>query len=306
MDTAKKPLDGIEKALKVHTVIMLTILIVSLLVIGNCYNAFADSTQQQKLSHGFYGLEEIFNDPNSKVKLYKSGGFSIKNPDLGIAIFAHPISKGEMYKFTVIESIGKVSRFLIETEILSDDSATVEELIEKPIQKRIEPKSSIGSDLSKWDIPTQNPRSQPNSILLSLKSYANNDSINLGETFEHTFRLYDARNNQNIQNVDVSLEISRDDFIYKSVNEKTSNGGMVHFKILDLDYPLFYPKFCYDVKVTASYGNVTALWTDDFIINFNGAWNPNFDWMGEKRWSYLPNSFNDEPRKSIQADENCN
>lgn len=288
-----KSFENLETAFKLHTILMITILIVSLLIMGNCYSVFAETTA----THGFYGLENIFKDPDSIVKLYKSGGFSLKNYDMGLAIYAHPVENTDMYKFLVMESNGKVSRFLIGMETISNESIIVE--------KTIEPKSSIGRDLSKWNVPTHNPRDEAKSMLITIKGDTI-QSLNLGDDYEKTFRISASRTNAKLVGVDVVLEIIRDDFIYKSVSVKTLTGGIASFEIKDLDYPLFYPKFCYDIIITATIGNATATWRDDFTMIHSGVWNPNFNWIGEQRWNYLPKSFEFEPRQLINADEKCN
>jgi len=128
-------------------IILSTIAIISILFFSVQY---VEAIEEDKVNV-FYGLANIFKDPDSIIKLYKSGGFSLKNYDLGIAIYAHPVSKTEMIKFVVLEN-GKVSRFIA----LMEDSITYNEIsndVNHP--QKIEPKSSIGADISKWDIPTQ-------------------------------------------------------------------------------------------------------------------------------------------------------
>jgi len=259
---------------------------------------------QEEKTNEFYGLDNMLEDPNSIVKFYKSGGFSLKNYDFGIAIFAHPTSETGIFKFVVLEN-GKVSRFLAEMESPSSNNVIVEPTV-KP--KTIYPKSSVGSDITKYDIPTHNPRAEKKSMLIGI-SGDRIDKLHLGNTYEKTFKVYDVRNNTPIIGADVTLEISRDEFIHKKIVKQSSQGGLIHFKIPDLDYPLFYPRFCYDVKVVVTFGNTTQAWTDEFLMEYKlGArvWEPNMNWIGESRWNYLPSSFTDEPRQSILADSHCN
>lgn len=76
---------------------------------------------------------------DSRVKTYNSGGFSMKNHESGIIVFGHPINDDGQYKLLVLTS-DKVYRFI-------GVSGIIEELNE-------EPSSSVGRDISRWDIPT--------------------------------------------------------------------------------------------------------------------------------------------------------
>lgn len=87
----------------------------------------------------FYGLDYLFEDPNSNVKMYSSGGFSLKNHTVGIMIFGHP--EGEYYKMTVFVN-GTVHRLLVDLYPIAENITE-------------EPTSSVGADLSRWDIPTE-------------------------------------------------------------------------------------------------------------------------------------------------------
>jgi hypothetical protein len=295
---------------------MLALLIAILIVIGNQHKIFGETTtwisaydesnsiliaNQDDLNIILFqnenGLSEHY---DSTIKKYKSGGFSMKSPESGILVYGHKISMSE-YKLVIITS-EKVYRLIGFVDVL-EEIQTQTTIIEESII--IEPKSSIGADVSKWIIPTHNSKNQEPSMLLTIKG-EKIDSLQLGDSYEKTFRVYDARSNSNLENADVSLEISRDEFIYKTGNEKSSLAGMVDFEIKDLSYPLFYPNFCYDVKITATFGNETTTWNDEFMMYHSGVWNPSFDWLSESRWNYLPSDFADEPRESTYADEHCN
>jgi len=310
-------IDSLQTALKLHTIVIVALLIITLIVIGNCYNVFAETTiitaNDAETSIQIMNEDSmnviLFQNENgisthyeSKMKQYKNG-FSMKNLESGILVFGHKISMSQ-YKLVIITS-EKVYRLIGFVDVLEE--IQIDTIKEKPeiVTEKIEPKSSIGSDVSKWNVPTHNPRDATKTMLLTIKGDTI-QSLNLGDDYEKTFRVLDSRTNQKLVGIDVALEIVRDDFIYKSVNVKTSTGGMAHFEIKDLDYPLFYPKFCYDVTITATFGNVTATWKDDFEMIQSGVWNPNFNWIGEQRWNYLPKSFEFEPRQLINADEHCN
>jgi len=248
---------------------------------------------------------------DSVVRHYNSGGFSMRNLESGILVFAHPISD-EQYKLLVLTS-DTVYRFIGISYILpelSEEPIEIEESIDESIAETIisgtEPISSVGADITKWDVPDSLSRDSDQSFLMALKSSQSFNSLYLNDKFEFDGYVYSVRNNTALVGADVTLEISRDDLILRSVNLKSELGGTIHVEIDDMIYPLFYPNFCYDVKVTTEYEGYTHVWTDDFVMVHSGAWNPNMDWVIDARWNYLPQSFRDEPRQSIFADERCN
>jgi len=246
------------------------------------------------------GVSEHF---DSKVKTYNSGGFSMKNHKSGIIVFGHPISNSQ-YKLLVLTS-DKVYRFI-------GVSGIIEELNEEPISSEeeiesdiIEPSSSVGADITKYDIPTPS-RGGEQSFLMTFKPLTFLDSMNLNDEFELKGYVYNVRTAERID-ADLTLEISRDNYILKSVKKSIPSFGTVDIEIDDMIYPLFYPTFCYEVKLTMEYGNYTSVWTDDFVMYYprgTAIWEPDLNWID--RWDYLPQSFRDEPRQSIIEDDRCN
>ena len=91
------------------------------------------------------GYSEHF---DSRLKTYKSGGFSLKNPESGIAVWGHPIEDATQYKLVILTSEG------VERMVASVIGFTPIEETEKETTTREEPESSVGADISKWDIPT--------------------------------------------------------------------------------------------------------------------------------------------------------
>jgi hypothetical protein len=250
---------------------------------------------------------------DAKVKTYNSGGFSMKNHKSGIIVFGHPISDNQ-YKLLVLTS-NNVYRFIGISGIieeLNEEPITSEEEIVEPITSEeeiesgiIEPSSSVGADITKYDVPDTLSRDGELSFLMTFKPLTFLDSIYLNDKFELKGYVYDVRDASRID-ADLTLEISRDDYILNSVKQSTGTFGTVDIEIDDMIYPLYYPNFCYDVKLTMEYGNYTSVWTDDFVIRDADAWNPNMNWVIDARWNYLPQSFRDEPRQSIIEDERCN
>lgn len=275
--------------------------------------------QAEEIYNEFIGLENLFKDPNSVVKLYKSGGFSLKNYDLGMAIFAHPVSQSEMIKFTVFYD-GKVSRFLIEKESISDETISepispvpskktepmIEELMTEPTPKKIEPKSSIGADISKYDIPTISREDGKTDFLLYIKTNRMTTQY-LNEEFVFNSSFINARNHTFLEDVKVTIEIVRDDFVLKKSSAITEKSGSVSIDFGYLTYPLFYPGFCYDINVKAVYKDHSNTWSDDFeIVSLAQYWNPDTSWIGNAAYSYYPEEYKTEPRSEINSDSKCN
>lgn len=228
---------------------------------------------------------------HSDLKLYKSGSFSLKNPQEGIGLWAHLLEDGK-YRITILTSDG-VERI------------TASEFEDTPKPVRIEPKSSVGADVSKWNVPTMNSRSEPLESLFGINVDIPKIKY-LNDKFHPTIKVFDVRKNKGLKDIPVSLEISRDGLILDTRKGITASGGLLTLKIDNLQYPIYYPKHCYDVKISAIIGNSTTIKTDDILIKYNGNWNPNMDWIDESRWNYLPNSYKFEPRTVLSSDERCN
>jgi len=249
---------------------------------------------QEEEVHTFYGLDDIFKDPDTVVKLYKSGGFSLKNYEMGMAIFAHPISQTEMFKVTVLYD-GKVSRFLMESEALTESEPQIEIvtesgaiIIESEITERIEPKSSLGADITKYDIPTQgrndglNPRItvsflDPNSIFI-------NDEYTPAITIKNEYGK--------AVTADMEMIITRNSKIIHETSEEAVNGYWS--PVVDILYPEFIPGFCYEIEITAVSGNLTSSQTEDFLATTTAKYWQN---AGE---NVIENT------NPTQADKNCN
>lgn len=234
------------------------------------------------------------------IKTYNSGGFVIKNIESGIVLFAHPIGN-EQYRLVVVTNDNVYRLIGVSSEFTQEDAVTSSSSLYD------EPVSSVGSDITNWDIPDDLDRDDgEDTFLMALKSSQTYNSIQLGDKFEFDGSVYSVRNNTGIMDVDISFEISRDNLILRSVETKSGVGGTIHVETGDMIYPLFYPNFCYDVKITMNHGEYTTVWTDDFVMTYSGIWNPNMDWIAESSWNYLPQTFRDEPRVSVNADEHCN
>jgi len=234
---------------------------------------------------------------DSSVKEYHSGAFRMHNAESGLLLFAHPIEY-DQYRLVVMVN-GTVYRLIGVSQLLSEL---------EPVQTIIVPVSSVGGDITIFDVPDEISRDGDLEFLMTFKILTFLDTMNLNDEFELKGYVYNVRDASRLD-ADLTLEISRDDYIIKTLNTSTETFGTVNIEIDDMIYPLYYPTFCYDVKLTMEYGNYTSVWTDDFVMNYVAGtivWEPNMDWVIDARWNYLPQSFRDEPRQSILNDDHCN
>lgn len=249
------------------------------------------------------GYSEHF---DSKLKTYNSGGFSLKNTELSIAVWAHPINETQ-YKLVILTSEGveRMVASVIEVTPIVVETTTNSTGI-------IYPKSSVGADITKYDVPTPGRQSENlDPMILTLKPQLIPDQFRLGDEFEWSGKVINARqgNTAVLEDATVTFEISRDGFVLRSYSDETNSAGTVYFEIQEIDYPEFYPEYCYDVTVTASYENKTSVFSEDFIMQHTlgtKIWEPNTSWMGLNQWNHLPTSYHQEPRPIVNGDDHCN
>lgn len=187
---------------------------------------------------------------DSKVKFYKSGGFSIKSSE--IAIWGHPISSSQ-YDLLILTSEGK-------TKLTASTNEIHDVISSEGTLQIIEPKSSIGADITKYDIPT-NPRDQEREpkIIVYLDSVSH---IFVNDEYAPNIKV----ENQDFEKIAavVNLEITRDGHTIKSISDSVSNG--VWNPIINVLDDYYTPGFCYTITVTAASGNHTATAQDDFSV----------------------------------------
>ena len=239
----------------------------------------------------------------SKIKLYNSGGFSLKSIESRILVFAHPIND-KLYKILALTN-NQSYRFTGIVETLSDLEKPKDSEPDAESTKQKDSGSNIGADISKYDIPVISRDSKD--FLLEIRADQVN-SLRLGDRYELDGYVYDARNNKKLNDAEIHVEISRDDYVLRTAQYTTDVGGSFRV-ILETSYPLFYPQFCYDVKITTTYQNYTNVRTSDFLmLNPLGVnvFEPDMSWLDLPRWSYLPSDFRLEPRPPIAADSLCN
>lgn len=245
---------------------------------------------------------------DSKVRHYNSGGFSMKSPESGILVFGHPIND-DQYKLLVLTS-DKVYRFI-------GISGIIEELNEEPIPSEegeiesgiIEPTSSIGADITKYDIPIISRDDGQNTEILAFVTTEPFREAFLNEDFEFTGYLKDVKTAKKISDAEVTIEISRDEYVIRTQYYSTTSSGYVDAEFRALEYPEFYPRLCYNITMTMISGNNTYVWKEDFVMDYPTnarVWEPDMEWLQDKDWDYLPRDFRNDPRESLPADGWCN
>ena len=239
---------------------------------------------------------------DGKLKTYNSGGFIIKNLDSGIVVFGHPIGN-EQYRLVLLTD-GNIHRLIgVSSEFTQIDTNPSYE----------EPVSSVGSDITKYDIPTETGRAADlvDPMILTITGQVIPEMFRLGDDFEWTGKVYNAREGTSavMTDIPVTLEMSRDNFVIRSYTQDTSSGGQVRFLIDEIDYPEFYPEFCYEMKIITTYNGTETVVKDDFVMQYTFGtkiWEPNTSWMGLNEWNHLPTDYKKEPRPRVSADEKCN
>lgn len=107
---------------------------------GNNNNSFILLAVEKDTNYLFFERDDIrIMVTDSTIRVYNSGGISIKNPDAGIFVWGHP--DGNKYNLTILTSAGF-------------DKITVTSIFSEP------EKVIVGADISRYDIPTEG-RSQP-------------------------------------------------------------------------------------------------------------------------------------------------
>ena len=167
----------------------------------------------------FISLEENSNlimlDTNDKnttafdsiINTYHDGGFSMKNAEEHVAVWLHPINDTD-YRVVVLTSDG-VYRMI--ASIISDDDV-------QATTQSSELVSSIGADISKWDIPTTG-RSEPG-VQTEIENQWNPDSLEL--LFSVPFKIsYKHNLNFHFTAIDKQI-ISKNDQKLKGVSAITT------------------------------------------------------------------------------------
>jgi len=237
---------------------------------------------------------------DSIVKKYSSDSFTMRNPESGILVFAHSIEY-DQYRLVVVTT-DKVYRLI---GVLQ----TISEL--EPVESSVtEPTSSVGADITIYDVPTIDRDDGKDTYILSFSTTESIDNIYLEDKLDFTGYLYEVKTAKKLADADVTVELSRDDYVIRTQYYETSSSGYVDVEFSELDYPEFYPTFCYQVIMTLVSGNTTYTWNEDFVMGYPvyeyGIWEPDMEWLQDEDWDYLPKEFRNEPREYLSADDRCN
>lgn len=221
---------------------------------------------------------------DSKVKFYKSGGFSIKNPESGVLVYGHQVSDSQ-YDLVILTSQG-VQRLTATTNQFNE----IEDVSDDTPQ-RIEPKSSIGSDI-KQNLP-EPKRYEPSKEIDILVRFDEVSMIFVNDEYAPNVKVINENYlTQYIEDVNMTLEVTRDDNPVKTVSGTTNKFGAWN-PVIKMTYPTFYPGFCYDVTITGQWQNQTQIETDDFLVT-----------TIQKYWEY--GEEYSLGRDKIESDYDCN
>ena len=218
---------------------------------------------------------------DGKLKVYNSGGFSLKSYETGIAVWGH--FNGASYDLFVLTTEG-VDRF---TGHISVKKIVVVE--KEPIDESNDILKGYWENRAK---DSTRPAEVEKKFVLDL-DYMEHNSIFVGDEYTPTIKTSDRGDHIGVPSVEVIIEISRNGDLLQQLTGTTDRFGKWNpaYKIL---YPPFIPSFCYQVEITANYLNHTATETDDFLVITNA-----------KYWKSNTGEYTVEPR-NIPQDYNCN
>lgn len=196
------------------------------------------------------------------LKEFRHGGFFLKSPEINpeIVIFGHPqvndkyllvvVTTNGFEKFTVshlVIDIPKVAEKDVEPEIPQESDA---DRILREYQESVSASTRAADQELSFELGAVISR---NSIVKSLDNYT---------TRVH---VYDESQHANVQDAQITLEVSRDDKLMWVKNGNTDRTG--YFRTgFELPFPEFYPTFCYEVKITIEKDGQTIYRYDDFSV----------------------------------------
>lgn len=229
------------------------------------------------------GYSEHF---DGELKTYKSGGFSLKNPESGIAVWGSPMEDATKYKLVILTSKG-VERIVAGVVEYTPLEEIEEEKIDTDYTNEIlkEYWENRSTDYTR-------PADVKNPFMLDI-NYMEHNSIFVGDEYTPTIKINDRGGHIGVPEVEVIIEISRNNGLLQKLTGITDRFGTWNpaYKIL---YPPFIPSFCYQVEITANYLNHTASETDDFLVTTIA-----------KYWKSNTGEYTIEPQ-NIPQDYDCN
>jgi hypothetical protein len=250
---------------------LITTIVLIILFGSHLYLQYADGTKEIIIVGNFDGksiliandgvnnIVKIQNEEyyDSEIKTYKNGGFSLKNKESQfMGIWAHPTENG-LYKITLLQN-GEFHRLMgIEKfDSLNDHTPT----------------SSLGSDITKWNIPGDNTRTLPTGVGKTPEIYIKLDRIKQVVTddgYNPDIELLSKYFNEVIPDARMELEITKNGTKIFSYNGYTNTFGKWNPEI-DMDNFHYLHGKCLDVKIRATNGNLTDTFYDDFTIVSTG------------------------------------
>ena len=220
---------------------------------------------------------------DGKLKVYNSGGFSLKSYETGIAVWGH--FNGASYDLFVLTTDG-VDRFTGYIQI--EEIETVDEI--EAIKDESE--DILAKYWENRAMDYTRPSDVESQFVLDI-NYMEHDSIFVGDEYTPTIKINDRGDHTGVPKVEVIIEISRNNNLLQKLTGITDTFGTWNpaYKIL---YPPFIPSFCYQVEITANYLNYTATETDDFLVTTIA-----------KYWKSNTGEYSIEPQ-NVPLDYKCN
>jgi len=170
----------------------------------------------------------------------------------------------------------------------------------------IEPKSSIGADIPVIDYSEAEKIKNHDAVTVKFTSQVKSQ-YNLGDEFWLSGSARDvSKYRGNLENATVSYTITHvnDDFVLREGSAITPGSGYVKFKIGSMNYPEFYPNWCYNLSVVIEWNGSLNTQIEQFKVIPYGSSIQNLDWS--EKWNYLPSDYRIEPRIITHSDEKCN
>jgi len=168
-------------------------------------------------------------------------------------------------------------------------------LVDVPTKSVIYPKSSVEDDVTKWNISNDTKRSEsfgtdkPIQPMIQINDIT---YVSINEKYTPRINIVNYWDSYTgIKDVTMNMKISRSGVTIQEIDGITTLNGSWNPTIYVV-YPVYYPTFCYDVTITATYGNNTDITYDDFVVAKSGYWNFLDEWGIEV--------------VNIPSDEDCN
>ena len=208
-----------------------------------------------------------------KIRSFNSGGFRIS--DSSILVFGHPVNSGYDLVIKTTEGIQR-----IHTDMT----------VQEKISTTVEPKNSVGADISRHDVPSDLTRPELDVKGLDMMYLKMNKlySKQIGDTLDINLDLkVPGQSYGGIEGADIHMKVVREGFTIYETSGTTDKHGKWNIAPV-IEWPIFWPIFCYDVIITAEKDGYTTDIDDDFVIldqsSSKGLYlEESYDWLLDKK-----------------------